>query len=353
MYVSIFDLFKIGIGPSSSHTYGPMMAAYQFISSQSKNINNINQISVELFGSLAFTGKGHGTDKAIIIGLSGYMPSKVDKTTIDSIVKKLSETSSINIFDEKNIKFDIKKNMIFNFKNLDQAHPNTMLFKSYDNKNLLLKEEYYYSIGGGFIASGSDLNKQEAPIKIPYSYNSANELLDLCNKENFAIYELVLKNEESVHSDKNIKNEIMNIWSVMNKSIYNGMTNSGLLDGGIDLKRRANILYKKLIKKGDKISTGTNRLDYNPSPDVFALHPAYPNPFNPSTTIRFDIPEQMPVKLLIYDITGRLVESLFNGTIHAGYHEIQWNANQHSAGLYIVKLISSENTFTQKITLIK
>jgi len=252
MIVSIFDLFKIGIGPSSSHTYAPMMAAYRFINKQLENISDINHITVELFGSLAFTGKGHGTDKAIIIGLSGYMPDRVDKTIIDSIITNLSNTKNINLLSRKNIKFEIDKNIIFNFKISDKPYSNTMLFKAYDNANNLIIKEYYYSIGGGFIITDSNNSENEKSFKIPYKYDTGNELLTICKREKMLIHELVLKNEKSIHPEKDVKNEIMKIWSVMNKSIYNGMTNSGVLEGKINLKRRANILYKKLIRKGDE-----------------------------------------------------------------------------------------------------
>ena len=251
MYISTFELFKIGIGPSSSHTVGPMIAAKLF-SEKVSSYKNLTSITIDLYGSLALTGKGHGTDKAISLGLMGFSPESLSANIIDSKIKEINNSSLISISNSKSIKFDFSKNIIYNRIFDKYKYSNTMVFKAY-NKSDILYENIFYSIGGGFIIDEKEQKSNNNSInKVPFNFKSGNELLNLCNNNSLNIYEIVRKNEETYNNNINIDDKLLEIWKVMNNSIYNGMTNSGVLNGSLKIKRRANQLYKKLLAKSDK-----------------------------------------------------------------------------------------------------
>ena len=252
MYISVFDLFKIGIGPSSSHTVGPMIAARKF-SEKINPDNHIKRITIDLFGSLALTGMGHGTDKALILGLMGELPENVDTSKINQTIKEVIDTKNLILSNGMSIEFvyndDIILNKVFN----KHKYSNTMIFKAYDANSEIVLENIFYSIGGGFIIDDLENNgKATSDPKVPYNFNSSEELLDNCKKEKVNIYDIVRLNEEIYSSDIDINAEILKIWKAMNSAIYNGMTNTGTLKGDLKIKRRANSLYKRLLEKSDK-----------------------------------------------------------------------------------------------------
>ncbi len=248
MYISIFDLFKIGVGPSSSHTVGPINATNQFIDYliQQKLFDQIDKIQFELFGSLAFTGKGHGTDKALILGLMGYTPTTVNPKLTKQIINDVKSEKQILLNQNKKIKFDFSNDIKFNFKDQKKFHSNAILIKAFNTNNNLIYKEIYYSTGGGFIINDKQINNQKQLKKVPYMFNSSKELLELCTKNNFYIYDLMLKNELVFNSNDKINSKIKNIWETMDASIDNGIQNSGILDGGMEVKRRASDLYNSL-----------------------------------------------------------------------------------------------------------
>ena len=248
MYISIFDLFKIGVGPSSSHTVGPINATNQFIDYliQQKLFDQIDKIQFELFGSLAFTGKGHGTDKALILGLMGYTPTTVNPKLTKQIINDVKSEKQILLNQNKKIKFDFSNDIKFNFKDQKKFHSNAILIKAFNTNNNLIYKEIYYSTGGGFIINDKQINNQKQFKKVPYMFNSSKELLELCTKNNFYIYDLMLKNELVFYSNDKINSKIKNIWETMDASIDNGIQNSGILDGGMEVKRRASDLYNSL-----------------------------------------------------------------------------------------------------------
>ena len=251
MYISTFELFKIGIGPSSSHTVGPMIAAKNF-SEKISSFKNLTNITIDLYGSLALTGKGHGTDKAISLGLMGFSPETLSANIIDSKIKEINNSGFISISNSRPIKFDFSKNIIYNKVFDKYKYSNTMVFKAFDKSDKLY-ENIFYSIGGGFIIDENNQNSDtNLSNKVPFNFKSGNELLKLCNNNDLNIYDIVRKNEESYNSNININDKLLNIWKVMNNSIYNGMTNSGVLNGNLKIKRRANSLYKKLLEKSNK-----------------------------------------------------------------------------------------------------
>ena len=254
MYISTFDLFKIGIGPSSSHTVGPMIAGFQFSEKLKPLKKRIKKINIELFGSLSLTGKGHGTDKALILGLSGELPDKIVPAKINIFIDELNSTNELKLLMDDIISFNPDKDIIYNNSIKKHKYSNTMIFKAFDAKNNLLIENTFYSIGGGFIIDeSSTLNKtSRTDYKVPFEFDSGDQLLSLCDENNLKIYEIVRQNEESFNPDSDIDSLIINIWKTMNSSIYNGMTNSGFLKGNLKIKKRANGLFKKLIKNNDE-----------------------------------------------------------------------------------------------------
>jgi L-serine dehydratase len=229
MSISTFDLFSIGIGPSSSHTVGPMKAAYLF----SENIKNKKPetILVELFGSLALTGKGHGTDTAILNGLSGQQPHLIEPNYISP--------------ENKNIE------LIFHKDKLLPKHTNGMKFSAFDkNKNIIL-EQIYYSVGGGFIVTDEEYGHEKKNMKQePYPFDTAEELLSHCRKNTLSIRELMLANEKTWRSETEIKSGLLHIADVMKECINKGCHTEGILPGFLKVKRRAPDLYKKLCEQG-------------------------------------------------------------------------------------------------------
>ena len=251
MYISTFELFKIGIGPSSSHTVGPMIAAKLF-SEKISSFKNLTKVSIDLYGSLALTGKGHGTDKAISLGLMGFSPETLSANIIDSKIDDINNSGFILLRNSKSIKFDFNKNIIYNNIFDKYKYSNTMVFKAFDKSDKLY-ENIFYSIGGGFIIDESNQKSDSNLLnKVPFNFKSGNELLKLCHSNDLNIYDIVRKNEQAYNKNININDKLLNIWKVMNSSIYNGMTNTGVLNGNLKIKRRANALYKKLLAKSNK-----------------------------------------------------------------------------------------------------
>jgi L-serine dehydratase len=253
MTISIFDLFSIGIGPSSSHTVGPMRAAHTFIANLVKNkkLSNADRIQIELFGSLAFTGKGHGTDKAILSGLEGNAPDTVDPELLKSRAQTIIETQSIRLNNQTEIPFHYLTDFIYNFKELLPAHTNGMRFKAFDQNQQEISSEIYYSIGGGFIFNEEEAaHSNKTMSDFPYPFTTAKELLDQCEKNNLSISELMLKNESSIRPLAEVKERLLKIATIMEECIDTGCHTPGILPGGLDVKRRANYLYEKLMAKG-------------------------------------------------------------------------------------------------------
>jgi len=251
MYISFFDLFKIGVGPSSSHTVGPIKASNLFANKLIDENFIFNSIKIEIYGSLAYTGKGHGTDFGIVSGLGGYDCEKSDINDLNQIYDNAKKNKSINLLNTgKIIKFDIDTDLTFNFSiNKEYTkHSNVIIYKAFNNNECILKK-VFYSVGGGFIVDDDNLVTPTSS-KIELVYKSAEELIAICNEKSIKIDELIAKNEmQSLNiSLHNLNEKVLNIWNVMNRSIYNGMQNSGELLGGLKIKRRANQLYKKLIK---------------------------------------------------------------------------------------------------------
>ena len=250
---SIFDIFKIGIGPSSSHTVGPMKAAKKFVHTLDGNLDLsiITRIDIKLFGSLSFTGKGHNIDIGLVLGLSGYSPDNISSEILDRandmIDNKLIDLGSRGF----RISFDLDKNLIFDTKMINQS--NKMSFFAYNSKNQVVYKQSFISIGGGFVLEvGKKVS--ENTHNFPFNFSSCDDLLSMCENSNMKIHDLILLNEESLISKNEIYKKIEEIWKVMNECIHNGLKNEGVLGGGLNLKRRAPQINKDLKLKSKKDS---------------------------------------------------------------------------------------------------
>ena len=249
MNISLFDLFSIGIGPSSSHTVGPMLAANDFLKKldDADFFNATHRIKVELYGSLALTGKGHGTDKAILNGLEGKSPETVIPESMVPREKEIIASKTLNLAGKKNIPFHEARDFIILQKELLPKHTNGMRLTAYDNNDQELVAQVYYSIGGGFIVTEEEFDKStEEQHILPYPFATAEELLQHCKKNNLTIAELMMANERTWRDSQAIYTGILSIAGVMNECIENGCRHDGILPGGLQLKRRAPDLYKKI-----------------------------------------------------------------------------------------------------------
>lgn len=274
MTLSIFDLFSVGIGPSSSHTIGPMRATKKFLQRVEKKglLDSVASISIELFGSLAFTGKNHGTDKAVILGLEGCEPETIEITEVISRMSQISEYKQIALLGKHTITFVIEKDIIYNLKELLPFHANGMLFKGYDNGKKLINQRVYYSIGGGFILDedqAKNKGNEEPTTDVPYPFLSAKELIQSCRENNLEISDLIMENEMQFRSKEKIREKLLNIISIMEESIKRGCELDGILPGPIKLQRRAKALLETLQKNGKP--TSHTSMDCIAWMDLYAL----------------------------------------------------------------------------------
>lgn len=245
--ISVFDMLKIGVGPSSSHTLGPWRAAEKFLAEvRSKNLmDNINRVKVDLYGSLSLTGKGHATDLAVMLGLSGADPEYIPVESIDVIISAINNKNEIFLGNEILIPFHVNTDIVFN-RNFLPFHANGLTFTVFTDK-----EEFtstFYSIGGGFVVKEEeDSNKSQIKCAFPFPIDKATELLEYCQKENKKISEIVFENEKSMRSEEEIHNELLRIWDTMLECMYIGCHTEGTLPGGLNVRRRAYDMHKNLI----------------------------------------------------------------------------------------------------------
>ncbi|KAF9355257.1 hypothetical protein BGX26_006805 [Mortierella sp. AD094] len=275
--VSTFDLFSIGIGPSSSHTVGPMRAAKIFVTDLKDHdvLEKVASLRIDLFGSLALTGIGHGTPDSILMGMEGESPESVETTTIQSRLKAIDEQKALTLNSTNRIKFDPAKDLVFHYFESLPQHPNGMRFCAFDSKGDLLATNEYFSIGGGFVVNertqlahgenvfykGEHDKDTQANKHVPQTrrsqdlataalpFTNATELLELCQRENMTIAQVVLENELRWRSMEEIKEKTFAIWNTMDNAIKNGcLSNDEMLPGRLRVRRRAPGLYKKLLK---------------------------------------------------------------------------------------------------------
>ncbi|MCB9077541.1 MAG: L-serine ammonia-lyase [Anaerolineaceae bacterium] len=250
MAISVFDLFKIGIGPSSSHTVGPMRAARQFVVglAESGQLDQTQAVKSELFGSLGATGRGHGSDKAVLLGLEGDTPEQVEIATIDKRLVCIRSEERMALLGTQPIIYHEKQHLIFHRKSLPY-HPNGMRFTALDAAGVGIASKVFYSVGGGFVvdetATGTDRIKVDNTA-LPYPFKSGAELLDLCQTHQLSISQVMLENEKSWRSEDDIRTGLLHIWHVMQACVEHGCHTEGTLPGVLKVKRRAAALYRHL-----------------------------------------------------------------------------------------------------------
>lgn len=251
--LSVFDIFKIGVGPSSSHTMGPWRAAQQFLDSfqQKYQLDSIQKIEIFLYGSLAKTGKGHGTDIAVLLGLIGEDPVTTDTSKINEKIEYIKNTKSLQLAGILSLPFEYEKNLIFCYKEALPAHPNGMIFTIHfaDNQQF---SETYYSIGGGFVTKeGENTNENTKLVNLPFPIQKAEDLLAYTLQQKKHIWEIVLENEKAWKEEETIKKGVLNIWQTMKECIFKGAYIDGILPGGLQVVRRAKKINQNLLGEGN------------------------------------------------------------------------------------------------------
>jgi L-serine dehydratase len=244
--LSIFDIFKIGVGPSSSHTLGPWRAAERFLK-EIKDIDKVKQIQIRLYGSLAKTGKGHGTDIAVMMGLSGEDPATFDTSKLTATIDAIKLSGHIRLQGKKEIPFDYANDLLFLKRESLPYHPNALSFTATCNDNSIITETYY-SVGGGFVVKEGEDSISKPRMRVRYDVNDGDELLQNCMGAGLNISELVLENEKAWRSPRETINGINKIWDTMLDCIWRGCHASGILPGGLNVSRRAAMMNKKLLK---------------------------------------------------------------------------------------------------------
>ncbi|MGY6271574.1 L-serine ammonia-lyase [Achromobacter denitrificans] len=256
MNISAFDLFKIGIGPSSSHTVGPMIAACRFASKlrDTAVLERVGGIRAELFGSLGATGKGHGTDKAVLLGLEGNLPDTIDPDYVESRLAHIRASKFLKVAGIHPIGFEEKTQMVFLRREVLPYHPNGMRFTAFGADGAVVEEQTYYSVGGGFVvnAAGERLNGMPGETEVPFPFKTGAELLRLCGENGLSIAQVMLANEVTWRPPSAVRRELLTIRDAMAGAIARGCSKEGTLPGPLKVKRRASELYLRLREQPEE-----------------------------------------------------------------------------------------------------
>ncbi|RDH77865.1 L-serine ammonia-lyase [Mycolicibacterium moriokaense] len=254
MALSVFDLFKIGIGPSSSHTVGPMLAADRFARGLADDgtVAAVRRVSVELFGSLGATGKGHGSIPAVALGLMGERPDAVDPDRTPERIATITDTRELSLLGEHPIGFALAEDIVLHRNKAARFHSNAMVFRAFDDAGAVLAERTFYSIGGGFVLDDSQVSGDDDPVVVAdqtpvrYPFTTGDELLAHATATGLRISDIVMANEMTWHTEEYVRDGLLRIWAVMQESIQAGINATGVLPGGLKVRRRAPLLAAKL-----------------------------------------------------------------------------------------------------------
>ena len=250
MTASVFDLFRIGIGPSSSHTVGPMRAARAFVQALESQevLARVERVTVDLYGSLAATGPGHGTPKAVLLGLEGETPEGVDVEAIPSRIAAIREHASLNLLGRRAVDFERERDLCFHGDEQLPEHPNGMRFKAFDDQGTMLHEAVYLSIGGGAVVARGETVEVNADQEkdLPYPFASAAELLGHCEASGLPVSGVMQANEEARREAQQMRDGLDAIWAAMQACVERGCRSEGVLPGGLELRRRAPTLHGQL-----------------------------------------------------------------------------------------------------------
>lgn len=259
MFLSVFDIFKIGIGPSSSHTMGPMAAAARFLGELRDGDwprpagTVVDRIRVSLHGSLAFTGKGHGSDRAVVLGLMGETPETLDPDRAEAILATAARERRIAAKDHPAYRFDPARDLAFDYDKTLPGHANGMIFLAEDAAGRMLLKRVYYSTGGGFVATQEELDRADARtgdavFKVPYPFANAREMLEMAERSGLSIAGMKRANEDAAIGAVKLERDLRSIWTAMEACIERGLVQDGVLPGGLSVKRRARALHEKLLE---------------------------------------------------------------------------------------------------------
>ncbi|MEZ8246056.1 L-serine ammonia-lyase [Vibrio splendidus] len=245
--LSIFDIYKIGVGPSSSHTNGPMIAGFHFTQLIADKIAEVTRVQVDLYGSLSLTGIGHHTDRATILGLLGNKPDTIKITSANQAMRHAVDSGEMDLAGTKHIAFNYETDMLFHKDNLP-LHENGMMITAFDQSGNVIVDETYYSIGGGFIATADELQNgtQTQAVEVPFPFKNADEMLQQADNSGMSLGGMILKNEAEFEGSDIISEKADQIWRVMSRCMERGFETEGILDGGLNVTRRAPNLLKKL-----------------------------------------------------------------------------------------------------------
>ncbi|HVS56219.1 MAG TPA: L-serine ammonia-lyase, partial [Casimicrobiaceae bacterium] len=268
MFVSAFDLFKVGLGPSSSHTVGPMRAAGRFAHelASSGRLEETARVVVDLYGSLALTGRGHSTDRAILLGLSGEAPDRIDPDQVEPMVQRIREQQMLSLDGRQPILFHEETDLRFRIDKTLTFHSNGMRFTALDAAGAAIMRKVYFSVGGGFVVDEDEIDQLvEAPTRlhVPYPFTSALELLLHGETAHKRIPEMMRINELALRSPDQVRSGLLERWTIMNASIDRGMSREGILPGGLNVRRRAKSLGDALRdKRSQNVSNPTEAIDW-------------------------------------------------------------------------------------------
>lgn len=281
MPVSVFQLFKIGLGPSSSHTVGPMRAAREFALKlrQRQMLPSISGIRTELFGSLAATGRGHGTDKAVLLGLMGDQPDTVDTEQVDARVAQVLQSRSLRVLQDRQVPFVEKEHLIFHRGKRLPFHTNGLRFFALGPTGAEIASDTYYSVGGGFIvdeatataqqqaasspsASGSSRRTEGGTQSLPFPFTTGRELLQHCAKHELTVSQVMMENEKVWRTEDEIQKGLLKIWHVMQECVSRGCQKEGVLPGPLQVTRRAPNLYRDLMLRSKDPANPMLALDW-------------------------------------------------------------------------------------------
>jgi L-serine dehydratase len=257
MFLSIFEIFKVGVGPSSSHTMGPMTGASLFLKKLKDHGIAAHSLGASVHGSLAFTGHGHRTDRAIILGFDGFTPQDFDPQSAKMAEERIAATNAVRPKGHPEYVFDPKKDLIFDYETVLTGHANGMKFWAKDHNGAILIEQIYYSVGGGFVVSAEGMEQVEAeqgaiPPEVPYPFKNADYMMEMARSSGLNIAQMKWENELIRSGSENLRERIMRIWEVMDRCIDAGLARDGILPGGLGVKRRAKGIHTQLLAEQGK-----------------------------------------------------------------------------------------------------
>jgi L-serine dehydratase len=257
MSLSVLDIFKIGVGPSSSHTMGPMNAACAFVRGLESRglLARTEKVAAQMYGSLALTGLGHCTDRAVLLGLEGNEPATLDPAAMEPALQRIKATGRLHVAGQKDVAFDEALDLLFHRDQTLPQHPNGMRFTALDGAGQVLTREEWFSTGGGFVVRAEDFGKPATTadaVQVPHPFRSAEELLAMARERGLDLYELVLENERAFRTPAQTRAALLQIWSVMEQCIERGFQSTGVLPGVLKVRRRAARMHRLLTESSEK-----------------------------------------------------------------------------------------------------